>query len=188
MYRSGALFFVIAIAIAGLLTWLNSRWLTLKDFQFAQTEKKIDYYLSDFVLLKTYPDGQMHYRVQGRHLIHQQQSGGSEIFKPLLQARDVDGALLSITAEKAHQAKKDGTIRLLGKVQMNKANVPPVERFSLETTDLNYNPKEKTLSSQEALSLLSYSGIIKGKGFATKLNEQELRIRSHVHIEYQPTQ
>ncbi len=187
MNRGGALFFLTAIIIAGLLTWLNNRWLTLKDFQFSQTEKKIDYYLSDFTLLNTYPNGEMRYRVQGQHLIHQQQSGGSEIFKPLLQARDIDGTLLSITSEKAQQLKKGGNILLSGDVKVVKKSDSIKESFSLETKDLNYNPENKTLSSDKPVNLQSYSGMIKGNGFYTKLDEQELRIRSNVHIEYQPT-
>lgn len=188
MNRGGILFFLIAIAIAGLLTWLNNRWLTLKEFEFSQTEKKIDYYLSDFTLLNTYPNGDMRYRIQGQHLIHQEQSGGSEIFKPILEARDVDGTLLKVTSEKAQQAKKDGEIVLLGEVKVIKHAKTPVESFSLVTKDLNYNPVNKTLSSEENVNLQSYSGTLKGKGFYTNLNEQELRIHSNVHIEYQTIQ
>ena len=186
MNKSGLLLLISTLVFAFAMTWINTSWLTVKDFTFSKNEKKIDYYLSDFTLLNTQEDGQMRYRIKAQHLIHQQSSGGSQIFKPLLQTRDSDNSIITIQASKAQQTVKDGNIQLLGNVSITKESDVTNERFQLKTQDLIYNPLEKILSSDAKVSLQSDSGNIEGVGFHSKLDESELRILSNVHIEYKP--
>lgn len=185
MNRSGLLLLLIAVIVAGGITWLNSYWLTYQDFQFTRNEKKIDYYLSDFTLLNTQSDGQMRYKIKGRHLVHQQSNGSSEIFNPLVQAQDQDGTLLLMRADKAQQLVKNGDIQLLGNVSVIKYSKDTKENFQLTTKDLNYNPLERILSSSSQLLLHSNNGTISGRGFSTNLAKEELRILSDVHIKFE---
>jgi len=186
MNKSGLLLLISAFIFAIAITWLNTSWLTVKDFTLSKNEKKIDYYLSDFTLLNTQKNGQMRYRIKGQHLVHQQSTGGSQIFKPLIQARDSDNTIITIQSNKAQQPLKDGVIQLLGNVTVVKESKITNESFQLETKDLNYNPQEKILSSDAKVSLHSDSGNIEGIGFHSKLDESELRILSNVHIEFKP--
>lgn len=186
MNKGGLLLLILSAIILIGTTWLNKSWLTIKDFTFSKNEKKIDYYLSDFTLLKTDGNGQMRYRIKGQHLIHQQSTGGSEIFSPLLQTRDSDKTIITLQSDKARQLHKNGEIQLLGKVTVVKESKIKAENFQLETRDLNYNPQTKTLSSKANVSLQSDSGNIEGIGFQSKLDEQELRILSNVQIEFKP--
>lgn len=185
MNRSGLFLLVFSIATLIIVTWLNSTWLNYKDFQFTQKDKKIDYYLSDFTLLNTQADGQMRYFVTAQHLIHQQSTGSSEIFKPLLQARDSDGTLITLKSNKAEQIN-GGEIHLLGDVSVIKKSSKDEENFELTTRDLVYNPIEKALSSKSKVQLKTYQGQLNGTGFSSKLDEQELRIHSNVQIQFNP--
>jgi len=186
MNRSGFLLLVLSVLIAIVITWLNSTWLTFKGYQFTQKVKKIDYYLSNFTLLNTLPDGQMRYFITAEHLVHQQSTGESEIFKPLLQASDVDGSMITIKSHKAEQ-DKEGVIQLVGNVNVVKNGPEIKENFELMTRDLIYNPKQKALSSTSKVILTSYQGQLQGVGFSSELDEQKLRIHSNVRAEFNPT-
>ncbi len=186
MNRSGITLLISAIAIALLLTWLNTSWLSYDGFQAVKKMKKIDYYLSDFTLLATQPDGKMHYHVKALHLIHQQSTGASEIFKPELIARDSDDVLIAIQAEKAQQRSKNGPIQLTKKVSIVKKSNKKSQGFQLATEDLTYNPVKNTLETKAAVMLTSNAGYMRGVGLMTKLDQQELRILSNVHAEFLP--
>ncbi len=189
MNRGGLLLLVLSVAIAILITWLNSTWLNYKDFQLTQKNKKIDYYLSDFTLLNTQANGEMRYFVTAEHLIHQQSTDSSEIFKPFLQARDIDGTMIVLKSDKAEQ-DKDGILTLIDDVSVHKKSSNTSqnneEDFDLTTRNLVYNPKQKTLSSESAVQLNTFQGQLNGVGFSTKLEEHELRIHSNVHIQFTP--
>lgn len=185
MNRGGLLLLVLSIVIAIAVTWLNSTWLTYKGYSFTQKTKKIDYYLSDFTLLNTQPNGQMRYLVKAQHLIHQQSTNTSEIFKPLLQARDSDNTLITLNSEKAEQDEND-IIKMVGDVSVIKKSPNIEENFELLTHDLIYNPTDKLLSSKSKIVLNTHQGQLSGVGFSSKLNEQELRIHSNVQSQFSP--
>ncbi|MGK0272669.1 MAG: LPS export ABC transporter protein LptC [Cocleimonas sp.] len=186
MNRSGFFFLVFSIVIAITFTWLNSSWLSYKGFVFDRQEKQIDYYLSDFSILNTYPDGSMRYLIKGQHLVHQQSTRASKIIKPTIEARDVDNSIITITANEAQQVKKNGPILLEGKVDVIKNSDNKDENFKLLTTDLSYNPNSREISTDAELFFTSSSGDLKGTGFSTKLDEQELRILKNVQAKFTP--
>lgn len=188
MNRNSLFFLIFAIIIAVGFTWLNSTWLTYKGFVFKQEDRQIDYYLSDFTILHTYPDGSMKYSLKGQHLVHQQSSGSSTVFSPVIQARDNNDSLVSITAKEAQQSKKDGPILLTDKVNIIKEGNKTDENFTLFTSNLTYNPLSKELSSDAELEFTSVSGKLTGVGFNTKLDEQELRIHKDVQAKFIPAQ
>lgn len=188
MNKSGFFFLLFAIVIAVGFTWLNATWLSYKGFVIDRQDKQVDYYLTDFTVLHTYPDGTMQYLVRGQHLVHQQSTGASNIVQPQLQARDVDNALITIHANSAIQAQKEGNIVLQGSVDVTKKSNTPAENFKLVTRDLSYNPKDQEISTQAKLQFTSPSGELTGQGFSTKLDEQELRIHNHVHAKFIPSQ
>ena len=185
MNRGGLLLLVLSMVIAIAITWFNTTWLTYKGFQLTQKIKKIDYYLSDFTLLNTHANGEMKYFITAEHLVHQQSTDASEIFKPLLQASDVDGSMITLKSDKAEQSK-EGIIRLVGDVKVEKNGPKIKENFELITHDLIYNPKQKELSSTSKVIFTSYQGQLQGVGFSSKFNEQELRIHSNVRAEFNP--
>ena len=185
MNRNGLFLLVFSIVTLIVVTWLNSTWLSYKGFQLTQKDKKIDYYLSDFTLLNTQADGKMRYFITAQHLIHQQSTGSSEIFKPLLQARDSDGTLITLKSKKAEQIK-GGDIQLLEDVSAIKISPKEEENFELTTQDLTYNPIRKALSSKSKVQLKTHQGELNGIGFTSKLDEQELRIHSNVQIKFNP--
>ncbi len=187
MNRSGIFFLIFAIIIAVAFTWLNSTWLSYRGFVFDRQEKQIDYYLSDFSILNTYPDGSMQYRINGQHLVHQESSSASKIIKPTIEARDIDESIIRITAIEANQAKKNDAILLEGQVDVTKESNNKNENFKLLTSDLSYNPMNRELSTDKALSFTSPSGDFTGIGFTTKLDEQELRIHKNVQAKFIPS-
>lgn len=186
MYRSGLLFLLFAITVGGLFTWLNSTWLSFRGFELIHKEKQIDYYISDFTLLNTYPDGQMRYLLTAQNLVHQQSTEASEIFSPVLQSRDIDNSIISITSKTARQDKKDDPIQLFGKVEVVKKSPQKAQSFKLLTTDLIYNPIKKELSSDTKVLFTSDMGEMQGVGFNTKLDEQELRIHNDAQADFTP--
>jgi len=186
MNRSGFFFLLFAIIVAVGFTWLNSTWLSYQAFSFDRQEKQIDYYLTDFSVLNTYPDGSMKYSIKGQHLIHQQSTSASTIIKPKIEARDVDNSIISITANEAQQDKKNGPILLEGEVDVIKNSEDKNENFKLFTTDLSYNPSSREISTDAELFFTSSSGELKAKGFSTKLHEQELRIHKNVQAKFIP--
>ncbi len=186
MNRSGFFFLIFAIIVAIAFTWLNSTWLSYKGFTFDRQEKQIDYYLTDFSILNTYADGTMKYLLKGQHLVHQESSSASKIIKPTIEARDFDNSIISITANEAQQDKKNGPILLEGKVDVIKNSNNQDENFKLLTTDLSYNPSSREISTDAELLFSSSSGELKGVGFSTKLDEQELRILKNVQAKFTP--
>ena len=186
MNRSGFFFLIFAIILAIAVTWVNSSWLSYKTFVFDRQEKQIDYYLTDFSILNTYPDGSMRYLLKGQNLIHQQSNGASKIIKPTIEARDVDNSIISITANEAQQDNKNDPILLAGKVAVIKNSNNKDESFKLLTTDLSYNPNSQEIYTDAELFFSSSSGELKGVGFSTKLDEQELRILKNVQAKFIP--
>lgn len=186
MNRSGFFFLVVAVIVAIVFTWINSTWLTYKGFAFDRQEKQIDYYLSDFSILHTYPDGSMKYLVTGPHLVHQQSSGASRIIKPNIKTRDVDDSIISIIANEAQQSGKNGPIVLTGKVRLIKNSDNEREDFKLLTTDLSYNPNSREISTDAHVFVSSVAGELKGVGLNTTLDEQELRIHKNVQAKFMP--
>lgn len=189
MNRKGLLFLALSVIIAISVTWLNSLWLTYQDFFTASGEKQIDYYLSDFSLLNTTSDGEMKYFIQGQHLVHRNTTGGSEIISPLIEAADSDGANLYISANKAEQLNKDGAIELAGAVEIEKTATidnTTIPEFSLKTKDLIFNPNTRDLRSDATITLTTADGMITGKGLRSNLKQQDLKILSDVHAEFNP--
>ena len=186
MNKGGLTFLIIAVVFALAFTWLNSSWNTYKEILLPQSVKKIDYYLTDFTLLNTQPDGSMRYFLKGKNLTHQQTTGRSDIFTPQIKASDSDGSIISLQADSATQADKNGPITLIGEVRLEKKGSDTTKNFQLNTSDLVYDPLKKELSSKTKVILNTDSGRIEGVGFNSKLNEQALRIHSNVHIEFKP--
>ncbi len=186
MNRNGFFFLVFAIIVAVGFTWLNSTWLTYKDFVFNKQDKQIDYYLSDFTILNTYPNGSLKYLIKGQHLVHQQSTSASKIIKPAIEARDVDNTKIFITANQAQQARRNGPIILEDTVEVIKEGNKEAENFKLLTSDLTYNPNNREISTDKELSFSSITGELKGIGFSTKLDEQELRILKNVQAKFNP--
>jgi len=188
MNKSGIILLISAITIALLFTWLNTSWLSFKGLTLRQNIKKIDYYLSDFTLLATQPDGQMQFMVKAQHLIHQQSTGKSEIFKPLINVQDRDAGLITLKAQKAEQLEKNSEIKLTGDVTIVNESNEKAKGFHIATQNLTYNPVTRTISSDAEITLNSSAGLIKGIGLTSSLDQQELRIHSNVHAEFTPAQ
>lgn len=186
MNRSGFFLLLLAIISAVALTWVNTTWLTYKDFSFIKQERLIDYYLTDFSILNTYKDGSMRYLLKGQNLVHQQSSGASKIIKPIIQARDLDNNTITLTAKQAAQDKKDAPILLSDAVNVIKDSPNPQENFELKTSDLTYNPTSREIYSSAAVNFRSPTGNMQGTGFNTKLDEEELRILSNVRAKFKP--
>ncbi len=186
MNKNGVILLIAAIVIALLLTALNTFWLSYNGLITHKKIKKIDYYLSDFTLLSTQADGKMRYHLKALHLIHQQSTGSSEIFKPVFEAQDVANTHLMIEAEKALQKKRNGSIELIGNVKVIKKGNEKTTGFQLATENLTYNPQTQTLQTKAAILLESSSGFIRGVGLTSQLDQQEIRILSNVHAEFIP--
>ncbi len=186
MNKNGFFFLLFAIAIAIIFTWLNSTWLSFKGFTFTQKDKAVDYYLSDFTLLNTYPDGSMRYNLKGQYLTHQQSSGASKIFKPNIKARDHDENFVILTSNLATQTQKNGPIDLSDTVKVVKTGEVTRENFQIITKDITYNPREKLITSDAELEFLSESGSFTGQGFSTHLDNEELRIHKNANAVFIP--
>jgi len=177
----------VALVIAVVTTWINSQWITYKYFQLTKKEKKIDYYLSNFTLLNVQESGEMRYFITGKHLVHQQATGATEIFSPILEAQNPNDTSVSLVAKKAIQRNKNGIIELQGQVEVNKeSNKNTANGFNIQTSDLIYDPIKRELKSDSKLFFKSAHGSLQGTGFSSKLDEQEFRINSNVQAKYQP--
>ncbi|MCK5813372.1 MAG: LPS export ABC transporter periplasmic protein LptC [Cocleimonas sp.] len=201
MNYKGLLLLIASITTALAVTWLNSFWLSYQEFISATNERQIDYYLSDFSLLNTSADGDLKYYLQGRHLVHKNSTGGSEIFQPSIQATDSDGQNLLIYAEKAQQKKTQGTIELAGSVlikktaHQNKLAPNNVTRnqlennpsdFILTTKNLSFDPVKREIFTDAMITLTTKDGLLTGTGLHSQLDQQELRILSNVHAKFDP--
>jgi LPS export ABC transporter protein LptC len=188
MRSIGILAFVLSVIFAGVVTWLNLSWKTIKQFSNETSQSRIDYYLSDFTLISTDQSGAISYQLTAEHLIHKQATGASEIYRPHIKKKSPNGDLLTIDSEKAIQTSKDGNIALTGEVSVKQSSVNQTLEFTLLTQNLTYNPVEQKISSPAKSDFISAQGSMTGVGFETKLDEQELRILSNVQAEFQPSQ
>jgi LPS export ABC transporter protein LptC len=178
----------LAIVFGAAVTWLNLSWTTIVQLTNSPSESRIDYYLTDFTLMATDGDGKVRYHVTGQHLTHNQASGASEIYQPYIEARSIEGELVTINAQKATQEDKSGNMSLSGEVQVRKPLFKESPEFILTTQDLSYSPSTQTISSASDINLTSAQGYLRGTGFETSLDEQELRILSNVQAEFKPAQ
>ncbi|MCK5919221.1 MAG: LPS export ABC transporter periplasmic protein LptC [Cocleimonas sp.] len=201
MNYKGLLLVVFSIVIAITVTWLNNFWLSYQEFVSAGNEREIDYYLSDFSLLNTAANGDMKYYMQGQHLVHKNSTGGSEIFQPVIQAADSDGHALFIRAEKAQQKKSQGIIELAGSVliqkttNQNKSTTHSFQLdslgdkdadFHLKTSNLSFDPIKREIFTDASITLTTKDGLLTGTGLRSQLDQQELRILSNVHAQFDP--
>lgn len=201
MNYKGLFLLVFSIIIALTVTWLNNFWLSYQEFISAGNEREIDYYLSDFSLLNTTPNGAMKYYLQGQHLVHKNASGGSEIFRPVIQAADHDGKILFIQADKAQQKNAQDVIKLEGSVLIQKttrpnkttANSIPLDSlsdkhadFKLTTASLSFDPIKREIFTEATITFITKNGFLTGKGLHSQLDQQELRILSNVHAKFDP--
>lgn len=188
MKNFGRLFFVLAIAFASAVTWLNLSWKTIEQLTNSPSQSRIDYYLNDFTLMKTDNNGNVRYHVTGQHLTHNQASGASDIYRPYIEARSNEGELVTINSQKATQAGNSGNMSLSGEIKVHKPLFKDSPEFTLTTQNLTYSPSTQTISSADDIALVSDQGYLRGTGFETKLDEQELRILSNVQAEFKPAQ
>ena len=133
-------------------------------------------------------DGKVRYHVTGQHLTHNQASGASEIYQPYIEARSKEGELVTINAQRATQEDKSGNMRLSGEVKVLKPLFNESPEFTLTTQNLTYSPSTQTISSASDINITSTQGYLRGTGFETRLDEQELRIFSNVQAEFKPAQ
>ncbi|RVU86146.1 LPS export ABC transporter periplasmic protein LptC [Leucothrix sargassi] len=186
MKGTGRIFCVLAVITGSAATWLNLSWKSIEQLSNSPSESRIDYYLNDFTLMATDANGKVRYHVAGQHLTHNQASGSSEIYVPLIEARAEDGELVTIKAQKAIQESKSGNITLNDEVKLHKPLFEQSPEFSLTTQNMTYRPSNNTISSMDDIELISEQGFIRGTGFETNLEEQELRILSNVQAEFNP--
>ena len=188
MKTFGRIFFVLAIMFASAVTWLNLSWKSIEQLTNTPSESRIDYYLNDFTLMSTDGNGNVRYHITGQHLTHNQGSGASEIYKPYIEARSEEGELVTINAQKATQQARSGNMTLNGEIKVHKPRFNDSPEFTLTTQNLNYEPSTQKISSADAIDLVTPQGFLRGKGFETNLDEQELRILSNVQAEFKPAQ
>lgn len=186
MNRNGTVLLVIAILFTIISIWVNSNWLSHKDFQFIKKDKKIDFYLSEFTLLNTQADGEMRYLITGKYLIHQVSNKATVLFTPLIKARSDNGEITSIKAKKAEQKIENGPISLLGDIFVEKNSLNSEGTTQFKTKDLVYNPNKKMLTTDSKVTFISDFGRFQGTGLTSKLNEQEIRIHSNVQSTFLP--
>jgi len=188
MKTFGRIFFILAIMFSASVTWLNLSWKNIEQLANSPSKSRIDYYLSDFTLVKTDAEGKVRYQVTGHNLTYNQQSNASEIYQPYIEARSKQGELVTIKSHKATQAGKSGNMSLTGEVKVHKPLFEDSPEFTLTTQNMVYSPSNQTISSSDELDLVSNQGYLQGKGFTTNLDEQELRILSNVQAEFEPAQ
>lgn len=183
MHKNSRLWLIPAIVVALLASWLHSLWIDKQQFIARIDKTRIDYYLSDFSLLKTDSNGEMSYHLQASHFVHQVASKQSEIFKPSIEAKQKDDTI-SIRADRALHFSA-GDIELAGQVHIQKPETREASGFHLETEDLTYSPREQTIATRGDFVIKTSQGdIIQGKGVSENLNNQVLRIKSNVHVTY----
>ena len=188
MKSFGRIFFVLAIIFATAITWLNLSWKSIEQLTNSPSESRIDYYLNDFTLIATDGEGKVRYQVTGQHLTHNQATDASEIYQPSIEARADDNELITINAQKATQEPKSGNITMNGDVKLHKPQLDTSPEFRLTTQSMTYSPSKKTVSGTDDIELVSDQGFLRGTGFETNLDEQELRILSNVQAEFNPAQ
>lgn len=189
MNRNGLFSLILAIIITVLSLWFNSFRTNNRNFQIINTEKKINFYLSDFTHLNTQTDGSMRYFIKGSNLIHQQSTKTNELINISLQAQISNGDITSLDAKKATQHSELGNIDFIGVVEVKKKSNISKAIITFNTSNLHYNPLMKTIHSKDKISLTSDEfgfGEIQGIGFSNKLDEQEIRIHSNVQATFRP--
>jgi LPS export ABC transporter protein LptC len=143
----------------------------------------------------------MKYYLQGQHLVHKNSTGGSEIFRPVIQAADHDGQMLFIQADKAQQKNTQGVIELAGSVLIKKtthlekatASSIPLDSvsdknadFELTTSNITFDPIKRKIFTKANIRFITKDGLLTGTGLDSQLDQQELRILSNVHAKFDP--
>lgn len=185
MAKNGLVLVILAIALGLASTWFHTLWNEQEVFIRSMDKSRIDYYLSDFSLYVTDPKGNMQYSIAGEHLVHHRKTKSSEIYKPAILVH-IKNSSLSLSADKViHDAS--GNLLLKGDTVLQKPSDKQDAGFILQTTDLQYSPSEKRVSTEADITFDTTSGIVlRGTGFSENIESTIIRLKSNVHAEYTP--
>ncbi len=185
MQKNNHIWLILAILLALTVTWIHNLWQSQQQFIAKIDKTRVDYYLSDFSLLITDNEGQMRYSLQANHFVHHVESKQSDIYFPMIQAKQNDENIM-IESEKATQLS-NGDIELTGEVSIKKPESAQREGYTLITENLRYAPSMQTIETQNDFTFATTGGtLMRGTGVTEELNNQVLRIKSNVHAEFQP--
>ena len=187
------------IMISNLEDYISSPSFSIDEQQY----ETIDYYLTDFSLSAIQADGKVSHTMDGQYMAYWQSKGASLIISPRLTSRDdssgtqanandqavtdnnrpVDNIVL--TAEEAMLDHATEEAELSGAVKLRVSNNNSLQ-LSLDTSQLKYGIRDKQISTQEDVSIITPDIQLTGTGLDSNLNETTLRLNANVKSNYSP--
>ena len=184
--------FVLVLGLLAVMMISNLEdYISSPEFSFGEQDyETIDYYLNDFSLSAIKADGKVSHTMDGQYLAYWQNKDSSFIVRPRLVSKDdndtgqqVDSVV--ITSQEAILDHKTEIAALTGVVELRISNNGE-NQLSLDTSELNYNLKDKHISTEENVSIISPHIQLTGTGLDTKLDDTTLRLNANVKSTYEP--
>ena len=185
------------IMISNLEDYISSPTFSIGE----QEYETIDYYLTDFSLSAIQADGKVSHTMDGQYMAYWQSKGASLIINPRLTSRDDSGATqangqdvnnnaravdnIVLTAEEALLDHETEEAELSGAVKLRVSNNNSTQ-LSLDTAQLKYGIRDKQISTQEDVSIITPDIQLTGTGLDSNLNETTLRLNANVKSTYNP--
>ncbi len=161
-----------------------------------QDYETVDYYLTDFSLSAMQADGKVSHTMDGQYMAYWQSKDVSSIINPRLVSRDDSSTTnaneqgtngIVLTAEEAQLNHETDEAQLSGAVRLRVSQHNNLQ-LSLDTSQLKYGLRDKQISTEEAVSIITPDIQLTGTGLDSNLNETTLRLNANVKSIYKPTQ
>ena len=188
-------FVLIAGVLAVIMISNVEDYISSPTFSIGEQEyETIDYYLTDFSLSAIQADGKVSHTMDGQYMAYWQSKGASLIISPRITSKDESGATqangqpvdnIVLTAEEALLDHETEEAELSGAVKLRVSNNNSTQ-LSLDTSQLKYGIRDKQISTQEDVSIITPDIQLTGTGLDSNLNETTLRLNANVKSTYAP--
>ncbi|MDD5393689.1 MAG: LPS export ABC transporter periplasmic protein LptC [Thiothrix sp.] len=176
---------VIALLSILLITRMED-YLGQQDIsKLAMDKDRVDYYLSGFSITAITPEGTVNHELTGHHLSHWQKAKQSLIIAPVIFDGINPAERTQISADEGRVNQTTQVAELTGNVHSEKPGKDGQNGFKLRTDYLTYNMTNREVSTKAAVSMTTPSGTMQSTGLTGKLDEDLLRLNTHVHSTYQ---
>jgi lipopolysaccharide export system protein LptC len=194
--RSAQRLRLITLVILTLLAALGSYWLLQMMRQSAappvlqQKRGQPDYQVQNFHFIRTTENGQAHYLLSGKTLLHYPVDDAIEIIMPVAKSINPNQAPTTIHAERARLLENNQHIQLLGNVNISRPASDKAEAMQLKSPTLLIMTESDTMQTDDPVEILFGQSLLFGTGLqansATGIFHLSHKVRGILHPHPKP--
>lgn len=163
-------FRLLVLLTLGLVAALGSYWLlaVLREgpnlVNGTEKQNEPDYFIDNFHMVKVSANGQPHYIMAGKHLVHRPLTDMSDIDTARMLTFNPEQAPLSVSANHAQLDHRSNTAELSGQVLVVRAPQGEAQGWQMQTEALTMLPDNDQLHTAKPVQITSGKSILQGVG------------------------